>query len=90
MLNNRRKKIGEYYWSNVKPQIVKDLPDGIDGLQIYVLKKTGNKQTNNQALQDGRRAVQQNGWVIGVFDLLTAKDHTNASTILVLSKYSLV
>jgi hypothetical protein len=69
---------------------VKDLPDGIDGLQIYVLKETGNKQTNNQALQDGRRAVQQNGWVIGVFDLPTAKDHTNASTILVLSKYSLV
>ncbi len=50
----RQKKVREYRWSGVEPQLVNNLPVGIDGLKIFIMKKSGSEE-NSRLLRDGRR-----------------------------------
>jgi hypothetical protein len=51
----KQKKVSIHHWSNVTPETVTKLPNGIDGLKLYVIKKGDSDKADGLELQDGRK-----------------------------------
>ncbi|XP_020911428.1 uncharacterized protein LOC110249187 [Exaiptasia diaphana] len=53
--DQKQKKIGEDVWENVEEVDVDKLPEGIDGLKVYVINTKANDKKVQNVLKDGRR-----------------------------------
>ena len=54
-MGNKQRKIAADHWDDVDREQVDKLPEGINGLRVFVMKGLQNKKKTSEVLKDGRR-----------------------------------
>ena len=84
---HKQRKITEEMWSGIKAELVKHLPEGVDGLRVFKIPSESLKNEGKNIFKDGRNWEKKATVVSG---MQTAKDLADVAMHNVLSWWSSV